>query len=168
MSAALNLTNTSLLEIESRAPDELLTFPHLGTPQRFAASGEHGDRSGVSSSDSAANKAPLMDEPFVKESHVLGHGHATSNASIMDIVVAPSIVLPKIEYPPSPKLSKLDTSSAITVGPLSESQNMRRFRMCASFVTLFLAGWKYVVSVICRNFNTFLTPAPLLLTSTSY
>lgn len=167
MSAALNFTNTSLLEIESRAaPDELSTFPHIGPPQRFAASGEHGDGSCVSSLDNAA-KSPSMDEPFVNESRVLGPGHAKSNAAITNTVVAPSIVLPKTEYPP-PKPSKPDTSNAIMVGPLPESQNMRRFRMCASFVTLFLAGWKYVVSVICRNFNTFLIPAPFLLTSTFY
>lgn len=145
MSTAFELSEVSRLERGSLAlvPDETLNIPQ--PRHRFTASGEPAGEEDTNSpeiEDDRMSKETLnvADNDVAKESHPSPDpdGQLANAANLA--AIAPSIVLPELSYPPATVSSAPRTSTSEELLP--ESTSTRRLRMGASFVTLFLAGWK--------------------------
>lgn len=147
MSTAFELSEVSRLELGSRtlAPDETLGLDHPQPRHRVAASGEpvaDADTKAPHIEDDRLSKETLnvADSGIAQENHTSAdpNGHLANAANLA--VMAPSIVLPELSYPPATTSSTPGVLASEEL--LTESTNTRRLRMGASFVTLFLAGWK--------------------------
>lgn len=145
MSTAFELSEISRLERGSLAlvPDETLNIPQAR--HRVAASGEPAgdeDTKSPQIEDDRQSKETLnvADNGIVKESHPSDDPiDPLANAANL-AVMAPSIVLPALSYPPATVSSAPGALASEELLP--ESTSTRRLRMGAAFVTLFLAGWK--------------------------
>lgn len=117
-----------------------LTFPSLDTELQHP--GNLLDTKSPQIEDDRQSKETLnvADNGIAEESHPSDDPNdQLANAANL-AVMAPSIVLPELSYPPATASSAPGALASEELLP--ESTSTRRLRMGAAFVTLFLAGWK--------------------------